>query len=77
MIFRWVDKRERMPTAQDTDAVGAILAWNVHDGVHVTNPTVFREHGTFYTHWATPPCAPEGDETNGGRGEIPRDGIHA
>lgn len=57
--LNWVDKRERMPTARDTDAAGAILAWNIHDGVHVTNPHVFAQYGTFYTHWATPPERPK------------------
>lgn len=58
--IEWVDKRDRMPTAADADAVGAILAWNVYDGLHLTNPAVFRSCGTFYTHWATPPEGPEG-----------------
>lgn len=60
MNFEWVDKRDRMPTAKDTDTFGTILAWHVYSGIHITNPAVFAQYNTFLTHWATPPKAPEG-----------------
>ena len=64
--IEWVDKRDRMPPAADADAVGAILAWNVYYGLHLTNPAVFRSYGTFYTHWATPPEGPGGKRNGEG-----------
>lgn len=57
--MRWVAKNERLPVQADADGQGCVLVWHAYFGVHVIGYQQV-ENNRFYTHWMTPPAAPDG-----------------
>lgn len=58
----WIDRRERLPTREDADKYGCILAFNVHEGMHLSNPESYNRYGGLCEpYWAHTPAEPEMD----------------
>lgn len=55
----WVDRNVRVPTEEDADEYGAILARHKYNGVTVTTPHNFNHFGSFMDYWAKTPRGPE------------------
>lgn len=58
----WIDRRKRLPTREDADKYGCILAFNVHEGMHLSNPENYNRYGGLCEpYWAHTPAEPEMD----------------
>ena len=58
----WIDRRKRLPTREDADKYGCILAFNVHEGMHLSNPESYNRYGGLCEpYWAHTPAEPEMD----------------
>ena len=58
----WIDRRERLPGEEDADKYGCILAFNVHVGMHMSNPENYiRYGGVCEPFWARTPREPDID----------------
>lgn len=58
----WIDRRKRKPTMEDADKYGCILAFNVHEGIHLSNPESYNRYGGLCEpYWAHTPAEPEMD----------------
>ena len=60
-MSEWISAAERLPTKEDADAQGCVIAWHRYNGVMVTGWHQFGRN-QFYTHWA-PPLPPPKDIT--------------
>lgn len=52
----WISRQERMPTAEDADALGCVLVWHIWQGVMVMGWHQV-ENNRFVSHW-TPMIQP-------------------
>lgn len=59
MTLEWIDKRERMPGAEDADVYGCVLIFDVNNGIMVSGWKNRQqlERGPV-THWARMPEGP-------------------
>lgn len=55
----WIDKRDRLPMAEDADATHCVLAWHMHNGAMVIGWHQV-ERSPYFTHWQAMPEPPEG-----------------
>ena len=58
---QWISKDERMPTAEDADGEGLVLAWHRYQGAMLTGWFRVVEIRMF-THWQHAPDPPPGYE---------------
>ena len=65
MMLEWVDKRERLPGAEDADVYGCVMIWDTNNGVMLAGWRNEQQLSRPYvTHWARTPEGPCGEETN-------------
>ena len=57
----WIDKAERLPTAEDADAEGVVLVWHRYQGTMLAGWFRVAESRMF-THWQHTPGPPPGHE---------------
>ena len=58
---QWIDKEKRLPTAEDADEEGLVLAWHRYQGTMLTG--WFRVvDSKMVTHWQHTPEPPPGYE---------------
>ena len=58
---QWIDKEKRLPTAEDADEEGLVLAWHRYQGTMLTG--WFRVvDSKMFTHWQHTPEPPPGYE---------------
>ena len=58
---QWIDKEKRLPTAEDADEEGLVLAWHRYQGTMLTG--WFRAADSkMFTHWQHTPEPPPGYE---------------
>lgn len=55
----WVDKNVRVPTEEDADEYGTIMALHKLNGVIVTKLYNFERFGSMMDFWAKTPRGPE------------------
>lgn len=57
----WIDKKERLPTEDDADGEGVVLAWHRYQGTMLTGWFRVADDNMF-THWQHVPEPPPGHE---------------
>lgn len=50
-----------MPTPEDADEQGCVLAWHIYQGVIVLHIHNAQNYGTYITDWMKTPAAPRHD----------------
>ena len=61
----WIDKRERLPGAEDTDPTGCVLAWQIYNGIMITGPQNVAE-SPYITHWLPALEGPQKEQAQNG-----------
>lgn len=59
--MEWINKKERMPRADETDAQKCVLGWHELFGCMTVNAHEL-ERNLFVTHWMPLPKGPKGEE---------------
>lgn len=57
--IHWIDICETMPTQDDADAYGCVLAWSRMNGCIIVNWRNFKHYGCYLSHWARMPEEPK------------------
>ena len=57
----WIDKKERLPAAEDMDVNKCVRVWHVYQGEMVTG-ALQLELNRYLTHWQPCDAPPEGIE---------------
>lgn len=61
-VPRWIPVAERLPTEEDANNDGFVLALNGHKIYNLWHKSDFEEHPEWFVHWMSLPDAPKDGE---------------